>query len=57
MRSEQGGDRLPPKCVRMDDNGNLPTCTQYSDGTWEVDYPSATPAAWAAALPRCSCSR
>lgn len=42
MRTEQGGDRLPAKCTRMDENGNLPTCTEYSDGTWQVDYPNAT---------------
>lgn len=42
MRTEQGGDRLPAKCTRMDENGNLPTCAEYSDGTWHVDYPNAT---------------
>ena len=42
MRTEQNGGRMPAKCTRMDENGNLPTCTEYSDGTWHVDYPSAT---------------
>ena len=44
MRSEQGGDRMPPKCLRMDENGSLPVCTQYPDGSWGVDYPDATTA-------------
>ena len=39
MRTEQNGNGFPEKCVQMDENGNLPTCTQQSDGTWEVDYP------------------
>lgn len=41
MLLERGGDRMPAKCLRMDDQGNLPTCTQYSDGSWVVDYPDA----------------
>lgn len=32
-------DRLPKKCTRMNDEGQLPTCTQVGDGDWVVDYP------------------
>ncbi|MFC6288503.1 SHOCT domain-containing protein [Nocardioides sp. GCM10027113] len=32
-------DNLPKKCARMNDEGQLPTCTQTNDGGWEVSYP------------------
>jgi hypothetical protein len=30
---------MPAKCLRMDEDGNLPICTQTGDGSWEVSYP------------------
>lgn len=35
------GDGFPAKCTRMNADGELPTCTQHLDGSWDVTYPSA----------------
>lgn len=33
-------DDFPAKCARANRYGELPTCTQYGDGTWHASYPS-----------------
>lgn len=35
-----GDDDFPAKCARANRYGELPTCTQYGDGTWHASYPS-----------------
>lgn len=35
-----GRDGFPAKCTRMNDEGQLPTCTQVGD-EWRVDYPGS----------------
>ena len=33
-------DDFPAKCTRVNRYGELPTCTQYANGTWHASYPS-----------------
>src|SRR5690242_11412172 len=35
-----GDDDFPEKCARANRYGELPTCTQYGDGSWHASYPS-----------------
>jgi hypothetical protein len=32
---------MPKKCTRMNDEGELPTCTSDGSGGWQVSYPSS----------------
>jgi hypothetical protein len=33
--------RMPKKCTRMNDEGELPTCMSDGSGGWQVSYPSS----------------
>ena len=37
-----GDGELPDECLVVDRDGQLPTCIENSDGTWDTVYPSAS---------------
>jgi len=41
--AQEGGDSFPAKCTVMNDEGQLPSCIQNPDGTWDAVYPSSSP--------------
>ena len=41
VAAQDGGDSFPAKCTVMNGQGQLPTCVQNSDGTWDAVYPSS----------------
>lgn len=41
LHLEEDPDDLPAKCLVMNDDGVLPTCTMAGDGEWHVSYPAS----------------